>query len=224
LSKGSNVTFHNVDHDVACECVDCVTEYLEFVDRIVPDEWSKARLRGDIEEWLRWYEPLPVEPRSRASLRDQLVDTEGLVKLPVLEPLIGGVLYRHSLTWLQGRSGDGKSFVAIDMAGCVGTGEPWHGHKVKQGLVLYLVAEGACGVELRVRAWEHAMRRPMTGLQWLPAPVQVGSPDWDELDDVVRGFAALADRGEHAGPCHGRDGRELGEGHGCPHGRAGAVS
>jgi hypothetical protein len=44
--------------------------------------------------------------------------------------------------------------VTIDLAGHVGTGMKWHGHHVRQGTVVYLVAEGARGIRKRVRAWE----------------------------------------------------------------------
>lgn len=120
-------------------------------------------------------------------LRAALVDSVGLDSLPEPEPLIEDVLYRDSLVWLQGKSGDGKSFVAIDMSGAIGTGTDWHGHAVTQGFVLYLVAEGATGIKPRVRAWEQEHGRTMTGVKFLPVAVQAGiTTQWSALRELVR--------------------------------------
>jgi hypothetical protein len=62
----------------------------------------------------------------------------------------------------------------------------WHGHYVRQGLVVYLVAEGEQGIRKRVRAWEqhHGMR--MDNVRFLPRPVQAMSQEWDVLIEVLR--------------------------------------
>lgn len=108
-----------------------------------------------------------------ARLRGALVDTTGLDGIPDPEPLIGEeLIFLDSLNWMVGKPGCGKSFTALDMAGCVATGEQWQGYPVTQGLVLYLVAEGVRGIKKRVRAWEKSMGGPMTGVQFLPVAVQ----------------------------------------------------
>ena len=61
-----------------------------------------------------------IEDRHQA-LKDRLVDATKLHLLPQPEPLIAGVLDLDTLAWLHGRSGHGKSFVALDMAGHVVT-------------------------------------------------------------------------------------------------------
>jgi hypothetical protein len=116
-------------------------------------------------------------------LRAALLDSIGLDSIPEPQPLIAGILYRNSVAWLQGKPGDGKSFVALDIAGCVATGEMWQAHQVTQGRVLYVAAEGASGLRQRVRAWEKAMGREMTGVQWLPRPVQASRDrgEWRHL-------------------------------------------
>lgn len=120
-------------------------------------------------------------------LRAALVDTSGLDDIPDPEPLIGDdILFRDSLAWMVGKPGSGKSFVALDIAGCVGTGESWQGYKVTQGLVLYLVAEGVRGTKQRVRAWEHAMGHTMANVKFLPVAVQAKVPaQWDALVTVA---------------------------------------
>lgn len=79
--------------------------------------------------------------------------TGELLKLPNLTWLIKGLVPETGLSLLFGPSGEGKSFVAIDWACCVSVGQPWNGHRVKQGHVLYIAAEGGAGIKKRVCAW-----------------------------------------------------------------------
>lgn len=67
--------------------------------------------------------------------------------------LIYKFLERESLALLFGDSGTGKSFMAIDMACCIATATPWHGHGVKQGSVVYIAGEGQRGIKRRFAAW-----------------------------------------------------------------------
>jgi len=134
-------------------------------------------------------EPLAEEQKQESildRLRAALVDTDGLDKIPEPEPLIAGVLYCDSLAWIQGKSGDGKSFLAIDMGGSVGTGITWQGYPTTQGLVLYLAAEGAAGIKRRIRAWEESMGRAMNNVLFLPLAVQAGlDGEWQALRELV---------------------------------------
>ncbi|MFH8285488.1 AAA family ATPase [Streptomyces antibioticus] len=120
------------------------------------------------------------------SLIGEFLDSDGLDKIPNLEPLIADVLFLDSLSRVNGPSGHGKSFVALDFAGHVGVGMPWHGHVVRQGRVLYLVAEGGKGIRKRVRAWEQHYRRKMANVHFLPRPVQAVDPEWDVLIEACR--------------------------------------
>ncbi|MEU8312911.1 AAA family ATPase [Micromonospora sp. NPDC049033] len=126
------------------------------------------------------------QPTLLDKLRGALVDAGGLDDIPEPEALIRDLLYRNSTAWLIGLPGNGKSFVALDFAGCVGTGEPWQGCRVERGTVLYVVAEGLSGVRQRVRAWEASMGRPMTGVQFLPVAVQAANgPEWQTFVDLA---------------------------------------
>lgn len=88
-------------------------------------------------------------------LRAALLDSDGLDSIPEPAPLVDGILDLGSFAWLTGKPGSAKSFVAISMSCCISTGRPWHGHAVKRGPVLYVVAEGVRGLRKRVRAWEY---------------------------------------------------------------------
>lgn len=114
----------------------------------------------------------------------RLCGTDELDSIPAPKPLIPGWLTRNSLARLVGEPGTGKSFVALEWAGAVGTGGMYDGKKAVQGEVLYIVAEGAEGIRKRVRAWEQHNKRKMTGVSFYPAPVQVmGAGDGSRDDD-----------------------------------------
>lgn len=111
----------------------------------------------------------------------EMLSTDALDDMPTLEPLVGDLLHLDSLARIIGPSGHMKSFMTIDFAAHVGTGTPWHGHHVRQGTVIYLVAEGARGIRKRVRAWEQYYGMRMDNVLFLPRPVQAMSPEWDTL-------------------------------------------
>jgi hypothetical protein len=119
-------------------------------------------------------------------LLGQLLDTDGLDDIPPLEPLVGDLLALNTVARVVGPSGTFKSFVLLDMAGHIGTGMKWHGEYVKQGLVVYLVAEGEQGIRKRVRAWEQHHGLRMDNVRFLPRPVQAMSPEWDVLIEALR--------------------------------------
>ena len=114
-------------------------------------------------------------------LLSQLLDTDGLDGIPPLVPLVGDLLAMNTIARAVGPSGTFKSFVLLDMAGHVGTGMKWHGQYVRQGLVVYLVAEGEQGIRKRVRAWEQHHGVKMDNVLFLPRPVQAMGPEWDVL-------------------------------------------
>lgn len=119
-------------------------------------------------------------------LLGQLLDTDGLDSIPPLKPLVGDLLAMNTVARVVGPSGTFKSFVLLDMCGHVGIGMKWHGQYVKQGLVVYLVAEGEQGIRKRVRAWEQHRGVRMDNVRFLPRPVQAMSQEWDVLIEVLR--------------------------------------
>ena len=68
--------------------------------------------------------------------------------------LVEDVLPVHTLATMYGRSSEGKTFAALDMALCAATGIPWHGHPTKQCQVVYVASEGVSGIRTRAEAWE----------------------------------------------------------------------
>lgn len=120
----------------------------------------------------------PVE-----ALLAEMLDVDQLRNVVPPQPLINGVLDLDTTAWLIGASGSYKSFVALDLAAHVGLGRAWRGHDVHQGDVVYIVAEGARGMRLRVDAWERE-HGPLKGIRFLPRPVQA---------DDAHGWAVLVE-------------------------------
>ncbi|MFE9845820.1 AAA family ATPase [Streptomyces goshikiensis] len=120
------------------------------------------------------------------ALLAELLDASSLDNMPTLEPLVGDLFHLDTLARIIGPSGHMKSFVVIDIAAHVGTGIDWHGHRVQQGTVVYLVAEGARGIRKRVRAWEKHHGVKMDNVLFLPRPVQTRGPEWDTFIEAMR--------------------------------------
>jgi hypothetical protein len=78
--------------------------------------------------------PSDIEPR---------LDDDGLV---------AGLLGKETLVAILGPSNSGKSAIALDLAACVATGQPFRDRRVAQSAVLYLACEGANGFRNRVAA------------------------------------------------------------------------
>jgi AAA domain len=134
------------------------------------DEWDER-----VDEALGDQDQREIDRRYLA-LRGRLLDAKGLRNLPPPVPLIESWLNKNSLGWIQGKWGNAKTFVAVDVGCCVATGIDWHGHAVTQGRVLYLIAEGASGLSQRIDAWETAHDREATGIIFLPVPIRMADP------------------------------------------------
>jgi RecA/RadA recombinase len=66
--------------------------------------------------------------------------------------LVKGLLQRRTYAELFGAPGEGKTFVAFDLAYCVAAGKHWMGRKSHGGPVLYLAYEGIGGLVKRAQA------------------------------------------------------------------------
>lgn len=126
-----------------------------------------------------------------ADLISRMLTPEQLRKMPPPVPLINGLLDLNTCAWLIGKAGSCKSFVALDFAAHVGAGREWHGRRVHRGLVIYVVAEGAQGMKLRVDAYEREFE-PIEHVLFLPEPVPADerrTPDrgaWSVLVEACR--------------------------------------
>jgi hypothetical protein len=82
--------------------------------------------------------------QSFAEIMDEVIE---------VKELVGGIVQGGCTCQLFGPSGDGKTFIAIDLGLSVATGSDWNGMPCKPGLVVYFNGEGRHGFKLRLRAW-----------------------------------------------------------------------
>lgn len=67
--------------------------------------------------------------------------------------IVKSVIPRGALGMIFGDSASGKTFFALDLAGAIAEGTEWRGHKVEQGRVVYIAAEGVAGLRSRLLAY-----------------------------------------------------------------------
>lgn len=67
--------------------------------------------------------------------------------------LIEDIVPENALVGLYAPPESLKSFLALDIAMCIATGTPFHGHEIQPGYVVYISAEGGAGMGKRVAAW-----------------------------------------------------------------------
>jgi hypothetical protein len=79
-----------------------------------------------------------------------------LASLPKVETLIPDVLSTPAAVVLVGGYGLGKTVLTHSWGCSVATGKPWLGKPVTQCRVLFVVGEGAYGLDARIGAWEQS--------------------------------------------------------------------
>jgi len=144
--------------------------------RILAKRQAHANIQAKQDEFLR-----SPEGRAEAAARFEasIVDLDDLEDP---QPIIEGFLYRDTLVRTFGPPKSLKSFVTLDMAACVSLGVPWQGQQTHQGIVLYVVAEGARGVKKRRDAWNEHHQNDMKVI-FYQKPVQIG--EQDQMYDLI---------------------------------------
>lgn len=127
-------------------------------------------------------DPPTDEPSSMVDrLRARLLTSSQVEDLPAPEYLLDGYIVENSLGMIYGKRGSYKSITLLDWSASIATGSWWFGREVRQGPVLYVVAEGLTGMGQRVRAWrEHRRTYQLGGLYFLAGAVNLLS-----LPDVI---------------------------------------
>lgn len=115
------------------------------VEESVEDAWRESNRGSSANDERR---PEPQRPRLQFIPIGQI-----LGKITPPQWLIRDFLELDSLVMVFGDPEAGKSFMAMDWAACVATGQAWKGNPVRQGPVLYINGEGRNGVSRRFTAW-----------------------------------------------------------------------
>jgi hypothetical protein len=89
-------------------------------------------------------------------------ETADTTKGPVLNSLwvVKGIIPRHGIGAMFGRSGSGKTFLATDIGLHVAAGIPWRGHRIVQMEVAYCSMEAGRMGGNRIHAWTLHHGRP----------------------------------------------------------------
>ena len=119
----------------------------------------------------------------------KLYTVEDLDALPDPTWRIEDLIPESGLVELYGPPGVGKSFLVLDWALSIASGVQWLEHKLGEGDVVFVCAEGGRGLKKRIAAWrEKHPGADLSGFRVLPQPL-------DMLDgkDVKALIAAIKD-------------------------------
>lgn len=104
----------------------------------------------------------------------------------LVEKLIGP----GAMSVVYGDSNTGKTFVCLDAALHISLGREWMGKKVKQGLVIYVAAEGGVGIEKRIDGFRkyHKLEKVNVPFCLIPSAINLLNPKTHvkELIDIVK--------------------------------------
>ena len=120
----------------------------------------------------------------------RLLNVAELDSLPDPRWLVEGIL-PDGLSVLFGSPGSGKSFLALSWGLHIAAGKPWFGREVETGepgTVVYIYAEGAAGLKLRVPAlMEHAgiSQSEVQSFLMFPGAIALGDVKPEELDRLI---------------------------------------
>ena len=114
--------------------------------------------------------PTTAEPRKKE--RFELTWFDQIEEGKPKETIVKGVLGESEFTVLSGLPGTGKSVIVTDMACHIAANMPWHGRRVRTGLVIYIAAERKKLTERRMMAF-----RKHHGVQDVPLLVVGGRLD-----------------------------------------------
>jgi hypothetical protein len=96
-------------------------------------------------------QPLPVEQK-KSPFKVVAAADFSIDDLP--DPLVEGAIIKNTVHVFYGATQAGKTFVTIDLALCLATGRSWFDREIDEPVaVLWVSAEDAPGVRLRVIAW-----------------------------------------------------------------------
>jgi hypothetical protein len=153
-----------------------------------PHGSEQGRAQG-FRYWQRMYDkPLPDDappatetPRDPSRLRPLTVDD--LLAQPAQGWLVRGVLPKNGLGLVYGQSGSGKSFLALDLCGCILRGRPWYGQRVTTGNIIYIAGEGHLRNRLRAYMAQHAVAAgELSGLRIINTHLNLRDPKADLVD------------------------------------------
>ncbi len=156
-----------------------------------------GHLRDLAQQAPEWMPGEEEEAQEEAKVsRFTFIPASQVEDLPPMEWLIGGIIPLESTAAIWGPEGCGKSFVLLDMACCIATGQYWRDHAVqKQSVVAYIAGEGMKGMSLRLRAWRESHHLPkgaVDHLHMIGVAPQLLNPE--DLEALLQALRALPEK------------------------------
>lgn len=159
----------------------------EAVEQVRREE-EEAELSGQLSPDAEVFRDVRLKPRVR-----EAHEYEPVVRTPIVQ----GLFFKNSLTWVAGESGTFKSFVTADLAFRYGVGDmDYHGRRMTNGRALLVIAEGAAGYADRKAAWEAEHGREVKNVSIYPAPLQLG----DTLKEMPALYSYLREESDAGRP------------------------
>jgi len=98
--------------------------------------------------------------------------------------LVENYLEKQSLNMIYGEPGTYKSFMAMELAFCIGPGFDWYGNATLKGDVVYLAGEGASGIQKRFAALELKYSNTQQGIFVSSKPAEILSTN--SVDEILK--------------------------------------
>lgn len=147
-----------------------------------------AEISGELAPDAEAFRDGRLRPRVR-----EAHDFEPQVSVPVVQ----GLFFKNTLTWVAGQSGTFKSFVTADLAFRYGQEDlDYHGRRMTTGRSLLIIAEGAAAYAQRKVAWERHHQREVKNVSIYPFPLQLG----DTLKEMPALISYLREEAEAGRP------------------------
>lgn len=154
---------------------------------------AKTEVLADRRNIVNLFEDLPpLEQKERAHVRRGFHFNPADELIANIEPvqwLVERYIEAHTMVIVFGEPGVGKSFIALDMACCIATGDAWQGFPVKQGPVFYIAGEGHAGIRRRLKAW--SVYRGQVPEKVMVSNTAVALTENDEVLAVIRTIKAM---------------------------------
>ena len=145
--------------------------------------------KGDIADWDGDLEELEAlraaAPAEQIATRLRWVTLPELVERPPVPWLLPGYVPARSLAAVYGPSASFKSFWVLDMTLRLAHGLPIYDEPVDQAPVVYIAAEGAAGMQKRVKAWHQHFGYPVEKAQLRVIEQPIDLADAEVVDQLI---------------------------------------
>lgn len=119
-----------------------------------------------------------------AERRIRFLDDEAFENRPPRAWLIPGILPQSGIAMVYGPPSSGKSFLVMAWSLCIARGLPWLNHKLVQGPVAYIAAEGSSGLKARMHAWKRYQGLlGNSGVRWFDQTLML--QDKKQMDELI---------------------------------------